>query len=203
DLTVIGPKEYSTGGLQLLRVRSQSLKSFCLWAMFSAEIDAPRLGYMSFRDDQSDMIVDLSKIDAIHDFLIRISSVRHMIISHGNLDVLNLYFYLRPIPNFHNLYRLEAAFPKSMEQFMPVFLESCPNLRNLILEEGQTEHTYVPQCLVSTLECEESWKKIVRYFLENSVVLKKLLLRFRDSSTSNRDSVFKKLLTFYKAVLQL
>ncbi|ESQ39593.1 hypothetical protein EUTSA_v10001236mg [Eutrema salsugineum] len=250
DLTVIDPQDYSTGGLQLLRVKSQSLKSFRLTfdsmimdgAAFAVEIDASRLEHLSFEDNQFAAIAvknlaslfmikidiefdvmscnsplepeDLSTIVTIHDFLTGISSVRHMIISESTVKVLYLYSHYRPIPKFDNLYRLETDFSRYMLQFLPVFLESCPNLRNLIVKEfwhrvpiGQTELTYVPQCLVSTLECveiknldmeEESWKKLVRYFLENSVVLKKLLLRFRGSFISNRDSVFNELLTYTK-----
>lgn len=46
---------------------------------------------------------------------------------------------------------------------------------------------------------EETWKTLARYFLENSVVLKKLILRFKDSAISKQDSdIFKELVTFTK-----
>jgi hypothetical protein len=101
-----------------------------------------------------------------------------------------------------------------MLQLLLVFLESCPNLENLILdftvstEPEQDGLTYVPQCLLSSLECveirelimgEETGEKLVRYFLKNSVVLKKLILRLEDSSIANQDSdIFKELSTFTK-----
>lgn len=56
---------YTPGTVMLsLRMRSQSLKSFRLTfeytmegADFSVEIDAPKLKYLSFKDNQSDKIV--------------------------------------------------------------------------------------------------------------------------------------------------
>jgi len=49
------------------------------------------------------------------------------------LQVLDRYSKLVPIPKFDNLYRLQAAVSRSMLQLLLVFLESCPNLENLIL----------------------------------------------------------------------
>ncbi|CAH8263627.1 unnamed protein product [Arabidopsis lyrata] len=235
--------------LRFLKVRSKSLKSFRLafeYSMagtyFSVEVDAPRLEYLNFNDNQSDMIVvknlnslsmididtefnvkfggsplepeDLRKRDIIRDFLTGISCIRDMIISQRTLEVLYLYSKLGPIPKFDNLYRLQAAFSRSMFQLLLVFLESCPNLENLILdfavstEPEQDGLTYVPQCLLSTLECveirelimgEETGKKLVSYFLKNSVVLQKLIVRFKDSSIATQDSdIFKELRTFTK-----
>lgn len=105
---------------------------------------------------------NLRKRDSIRNFLTDISSVRHMIISQRTLEVTNvicdciisnsLYFYckdsyhisfflqvlyhyskLGPIPKFHKLSHLKAAFSSSSLQLLPTFLESCPNLKNLIL----------------------------------------------------------------------
>lgn len=64
DLTMIR-QTYTPGTVMLsLRMRSQSLKSFRLTfeytmegADFSVEIDAPKLKYLSFKDNQSDKIV--------------------------------------------------------------------------------------------------------------------------------------------------
>lgn len=125
DLVLIRPIDFcDLDVLQFLRVRSQTLKSFHLTfednismsgTYFSVEIDAPRLEYLNFNDNESDMIVlknltslsmididtefnvkfggsplepeDLSKRDTICDFLTSISSVRHMIISQRTLEV--------------------------------------------------------------------------------------------------------------------
>ncbi|XP_010458840.1 PREDICTED: F-box/FBD/LRR-repeat protein At1g13780-like [Camelina sativa] len=185
------------------------------------EIDAPGLEYMSLKEDHFDRIVvknltslfmvdlhikfivesgrmfdseDLSKRNEVCDFLTGISSVRHMTISHQTVKVLGLYSKVGVIPKFNNLSRLHAVFPSSFIQFLPVFLESLPNLKHLILEipyvKEKTEEfklVNVPQCLVSALEFLEvkrlfDWgkeeMKTASYFLENSAVLKKLTLRF-------------------------
>ena len=106
---------YQLGSLKTLRVRSQTLKIFYLTFHpvrsgndDSVEIDAPRLKYMSFSDRivvknlnsllKIDIDTDfnikplslsevLSKRDIIHEFLIGITSVTHMIISQPTLEV--------------------------------------------------------------------------------------------------------------------
>ncbi|CAH2046549.1 unnamed protein product [Thlaspi arvense] len=198
---------------------------------FAIEIDAPQLKYMKLKDYRSDKIVlknlgSLAMIDIateyssplgpmkrviITDFLISVSSVKHMIISQLTLEI--IFRYSKRIPKFDNLYHLQAVFSSSMIHLLPIFLESCPNLKDLILDyyfDGarETELTSVSQCLLSTLECveikellikEETWKKLARYFLENSVLLKKLILRFNDFSIANQDSdIFQELCTFTK-----
>ncbi|KAJ4915706.1 FBD-associated F-box protein [Raphanus sativus] len=127
-----------------------------------------------------------------HLFLSGISSVRHMIISEKTVEALHLYSDVGLIPKFNNLSRLEAVFPSKLLQFLPVFLECCPNLKHLILEVVYStfigdafELANVPQCFLSTLECvelkrihdwEEEEMKVATYFLENAAVLKKLTL---------------------------
>ncbi|KAG2300983.1 hypothetical protein Bca52824_037455 [Brassica carinata] len=183
------------------------------------EIDAPGLEHMSLGEDQFDSIVvknmsslfmveldikfvvnfgeffdpwDASKRIEIRDFLNRILSVRHMIISAKTVKALDLYSKVGMIPKFNNLSRLEAVFPSDTLQFLPVFLECCPNLKHLVLKVVHSEEmeegldlTNVPRCVSSTLECveiqdkfewEEGKMKVASYFLENSAVLKKLIL---------------------------
>ncbi|XP_019085295.1 PREDICTED: F-box/FBD/LRR-repeat protein At2g26030-like isoform X2 [Camelina sativa] len=250
DLVLIRPFDFcDLDVLQFLRLRSLTLKRFRLTfeysnggTFYSVEIDAPRLEYLNFNDDNSDMVIvknltslfmididtefnvklggsplepgDLSKRDTIRDFLTGVSCVRHMIISLRTLEVLYRYSKLGPIPRFDNLYRLQAAISGSLLQLLLVFLESCPNLENLILdfvvstEPEQGGVDYVPQCLLSSLESveirelvigEETGMKLVKYFLKNSVVLQRLTLHFKDSSIANQDSDIKKELhTFTK-----
>ncbi|XP_023645081.1 putative F-box/FBD/LRR-repeat protein At5g44950 isoform X2 [Capsella rubella] len=201
--------------LLFLRVKSQSLKRF-RYAFannrggtdFLVEIDAPLLEYLTFKDNQSDIITvkNLSSLyginidtkfnveiggsplkpgndikrNTIRAFLLGISNVRRMIISKRTI---------------------EAAFPNSLLHILPVFLESFQNLKNLILEFSVSRHpvpirlSYVPRCFLLTLERvelkgliveEESGRNLARYFLENSAVLKKLNLRFRDSLTTKQ-----------------
>ncbi|CAF2051076.1 unnamed protein product [Brassica napus] len=183
------------------------------------EIDAPGLEHMSLGEDQFDSVVvkklsclleveldikfvvnfgeffdpsDASKRTEIRGFLNGISSVRHMIISAKTVKALDLYSKEGMIPKFNNLSRLEAVFHGKLLQFMPAFLECCPNLKHLVLkvlhseemEEG-LELTDVPRCVSSTLECveiqeqlelEEGKMKATSYFLGNSAILKKLIL---------------------------
>ncbi|AED95179.1 unnamed protein product [Arabidopsis thaliana] len=157
---------------------------------------------------------DLTKRDIIRDFLTGISSVKHMIISHPTLEVLYRYSKIGQLPKFHNLYHLQAVFSSSLLQLLPAFLEICPNLKNLILdysisaEPEQIDFTNLPRCLISTLEYveikqltmrEESGIKLVKYFLENSAVLKKLTLSFIDSPMTNQESeIYMQLLTSTK-----
>ncbi|CAN6980759.1 unnamed protein product, partial [Brassica rapa subsp. trilocularis] len=135
---------------------------------------------------------NVSKINVIRDFLNGISCARHMIVSAKTVQALARYSQLGMIPKFNNLSRLQAVFRSKLLQVLPAFLECCPNLKHLILkvvhseemEEG-LELTDVPQCVSSTLECveikdkfewEEGKMKATSYFLENSAVLKKLIL---------------------------
>ncbi|KAG2259846.1 hypothetical protein Bca52824_079140 [Brassica carinata] len=173
----------------VMRVRSQSLKKFRVplkhrWGCSSEvrctlEIDAPGLEHMSLGEDQFDSIV------------VKNMSSLFMV----ELDIkfaLDLYSKVGMIPKFNNLSRLEAVFPSDTLQFLPVFLECCPNLKHLVLKVVHSEEmeegldlTNVPRCVSSTLECveiqdkfewEEGKMKVASYFLENSAVLKKLIL---------------------------
>uniref|UniRef100_M4EDM5 F-box domain-containing protein n=1 Tax=Brassica campestris TaxID=3711 RepID=M4EDM5_BRACM len=195
------------------------------------EIDAPGLEYMSLGEDQFDSIVvknltslimvnldikfvinlngffdpwDASKRNEIRGFLNGISSVRHIIISEKTVKALDLYSKGGMIPKFNNLSRLEAVFPSALLQFLPAFLECCPNLKHLVLKVVHSEEmneglelTDVPRCVSTTLECveikdkfewEEEKMKVASYFLENSAVLKKFIL----SPTAYNQNIYEK-----------
>ncbi|KAH0866278.1 LOW QUALITY PROTEIN: hypothetical protein HID58_083489 [Brassica napus] len=199
----------------VMLVRSQSLKRFS-WDYHSRvectlEIDAPGLEHMSLGDDQFDSIVvknlsslffvkvgvlfntwNVSKSNEIREFLNGILSVRDMIIFGMTVHAFEHYSKAGIIPKFNNLSRLQVVFHGKLLQFLPAFLECCPNLKHLVLkivhseemEEG-LELTDVPRCVSSTLECVEIQEKLelgegkmkaTSYFLANSAVLKKLIL---------------------------
>ncbi|KAG2302264.1 hypothetical protein Bca4012_060583 [Brassica carinata] len=225
--------------VKTLHVRSQTLKIFCLTfhpgsfdTKDSVEIDAPRLKYMSFSDRivvknlNSLLKIDIdtdfnltcplvsevvSKRDLIHEFLTGIASVTHMIISHPTLEILYRYSQVGQFPSFHNISHFQASFSSSSLPLLLVFLESCSNLKSLILDfsvstepEQKIDLTKVPQCLVSTLERVEinklnMWEgtgiKLAIYFLKNSAVLKKLSLN--DSHVTRED------ISFYNGVFKL
>nr|VDC60137.1 unnamed protein product [Brassica rapa] len=130
----------------------------------------------------SDMIIvknlnSLLKIDIDTDFNI---NVTHMIISQPTLEVLYHYSKLGPFPKFQNLSHLQAAFSSSSLLLLSVFLESCSNLKSLVLDfsvstepEQKMDLTKVPQCLISTLErveinklnmCEGPGMKLATYY---------------------------------------
>ncbi|KAH0866323.1 hypothetical protein HID58_083534 [Brassica napus] len=183
-----------------MRVRSKSLKKFRVplkhrWDC-SSELDIKFVvNFGEFFDPW-----DASKRIEISDFLNGISCVRHMIISAKTVQALDLYSKVGMIPKFNNLSRFEAVFHGKLLQFLPTFLECCPNLKHLVLVkpllslccsfrgdgggEG-LELTDVPQCVSSTLECveiqeilelEKGKMKATSYFLGNSALLKKLIL---------------------------
>ncbi|CDY07494.1 BnaA07g25730D [Brassica napus] len=135
------------------------------------------------------------KKSIISDFLKGIPSVRHMIISQPTLEVLYSCMKHGPFTKFCNLTRLEASFCTVLLQTLPYFLEGFPKLKHLTLdlEPENLELTVVPQCLLCTLECvevkevatvEKAGKKRARYILENSLVLKKLVLCFSPVTNS-------------------
>ncbi|KAG2323749.1 hypothetical protein Bca52824_006477 [Brassica carinata] len=202
---------------RFMSVKSGSLKRFHvpLWhgtycsssVKCTLEIDAPGLEHMTLGENQFDSIIVVQKlislfmvdldisfaVDFGELFLYGISSVGHMIISEKTVKALELYSkVVGLIPKFNNLSLLEAVFPGNSLQFLPAFLECCPNLKHLILEvvysremEDAFELTNVPGCFLSTLECvelkrihdwEEEEMKVATYFLENAAVLKKLTL---------------------------
>ncbi|KAG7556113.1 F-box-like domain superfamily [Arabidopsis suecica] len=89
---------------------------------------------------------------------------------------------------------------------LQTLLESCPNLKSIVLDltdsttvdTSQTRVRFVPQCLLSSLEFVEISGKfmaepvaveLARYFVENSVILKKIVLRFGYVMPGEEDSV--------------
>ncbi|CAN7114649.1 unnamed protein product [Brassica rapa subsp. narinosa] len=121
------------------------------------------------------------------------------------LQVISLYLKHEPLPQFPYLVRFHAAFYNSDLGKLPNILQSCPNLKSLVLELEEFKvnellvlsSSSIPECLKSSLECVEIRTPIrgavpeielVNYFLENSAVLKKLktcLSRGRMNEESN------------------
>ncbi|KAJ0240661.1 FBD domain-containing protein [Hirschfeldia incana] len=155
-----------------------------------------------------------SKKSIISSFLTGVSKVRDMNIYADSLEIFWQYSKLAPIPQFGCLSRLYVYLCIPGLKWVLTFLESCPNLKSLILEwngESKKEHSKemkqinfssVPECFLSSLKFvniktrisgDAGEMKLVRYFLKNCAVLKKLTLRL-DCYYANENAVLKKLL---------
>ncbi|CAH2065425.1 unnamed protein product [Thlaspi arvense] len=129
---------------------------------------------------------------------------------------------LEPLPQFCNISRLHAKIFAADLEMLPDLLESCPNLKSIILvlmgfllglerngsikkEEEISFSSFVPWCLRSSVERVEMRNpvggfrvkmKLIRYFLENSIVLKKLTLRLGCPRMKQESFIFMELLRF-------
>ncbi|KAL9280284.1 FBD-associated F-box protein [Arabidopsis thaliana] len=197
-------------------------------------IDAPRLKYLKFQDDLSGSkiitnsgslakvnvvyvfnendcadVVDIPRRNMVRNFLTSISGVSDMKISQHFVEFLYYYKDFDPLPQFCNLSRLKAEISLYFLEILPTILESCPNLKSLVMvlefylqEDEPIIFSSVPRCLVSSLESVEIKKfngrpakmEVARYFLENSGVLQKLVLHLRCSTHEDGFYILKDLL---------
>ncbi|CAG7879733.1 unnamed protein product, partial [Brassica rapa] len=241
DLTVVRKRD-TAYDFEVLRVRSQSLKSLVVvllgrewWykACRVAVIDAPGLNYLSLKDSKftSYVISNLSssaKVDidvsfdvdidlatdrsVVRSFFTMLSSVRNMTISQTTLEGICVYLKHEPLPQFPYLIRLHAVLYNADLGNLPNILESCPNLKSLVLELSNLKQeellilsSSVPKCLRSSLEYAEiktpirgvvSEIELVKYFLENSAVIKKLKMCFCRRIMNDEPNIFIQLLRF-------
>ncbi|EOA29168.1 hypothetical protein CARUB_v10025437mg [Capsella rubella] len=159
---------------------------------------------------------DSSWSSRIRSFLSKISRVMDMTISAETFKVIHQYSKLEPLPPFGYMTRLCLRLRTSEVKWLPTFLESCPNLKSLVLERddsmlrgsehlpceemNQISFASVPECLRSSLEFvvfeflgAVADFKLGKYFLENSAVLKKLTL-LSYSYNATKAELFKKFL---------
>ncbi|KAL1206633.1 putative FBD-associated F-box protein [Cardamine amara subsp. amara] len=139
----------------------------------------------------------------IRSFLSRISRVKDMTICVDTFKVIHHYSKFELLPQFGYLSHLHVSLYAHDLKFLTAFLESCPNLKFLVLDgwewdlfsvekKNHINFSSVPKCLLSSLEFVDFKVpmggvyavefKVVKYFLENSAVLKKLTLRLNYSS---------------------
>ncbi|CAA7047843.1 unnamed protein product [Microthlaspi erraticum] len=149
---------------------------------------------------------NLPKINMIRDFFNGISTVKHMVISPDTLVVVYDYLRCQPLPLFPNLTSMRVT-GYNWQLLLP-FLESCPNLKRLVLgsernppEKEGVSISYGRPCFLSSLEYVEiqrpwtdpprkenlvsSEDRLVTYFLENSTLC-------LDDSTKEGESVILK-----------
>ncbi|CAA7062015.1 unnamed protein product [Microthlaspi erraticum] len=155
---------------------------------------------------------DMPRRKIIRDFLMGISSVRDMVISSDTLEIIYDFsrYEQRPIPLFRNLSSLRANFFHNRWEVLPVFLQSCPNLKSLSLsfsEDPLEQETSVlpgPYSFLPTLEYVEiekamegdvvAFTKLARYFLEKSTILRKFSFLLSDFSEEEESVILTKLL---------
>ncbi|XP_020881855.1 putative FBD-associated F-box protein At5g53635 isoform X2 [Arabidopsis lyrata subsp. lyrata] len=147
-----------------------------------------------------------SRLSNIRDFLLGISRVGNMKICLVPFKVICGYSEQEPLPQFDYISRLCISLDALDFKWLELFLRTCPNQKSLVLmvhdtydfwEIYQSSFQYVPKCLVSSLEFvdfkfsirgHDDQMKIVRYFLENSAILKKLTLRLANHSKKDEIS---------------
>ncbi|XP_018455101.2 F-box/LRR-repeat protein 13-like [Raphanus sativus] len=196
--------------LEYLQVGDHRVASFVLKnvaSLVEADIDT----VFSFNYDKSFDPNDAEKRSVIRGFLVGISRVKDLTIASSTLEVIYDYSRCEPLPLFRNLTFLRVEFYGYRWEMLPVFLESCPNLKSLVVgsirgrEKEGVNILFQPQRLLSSLEYvkierplkgEAREMKLVSYLLGNSRILKKLTL-FLDVSIKAEESVvlLKELLT--------
>ncbi|CAL9231184.1 unnamed protein product [Arabidopsis halleri] len=148
-------------------------------------------------------VVGCSEQQMAHNFFTGISRVRDLIISESLMKLIFFYLQGDSLPQFCNLSYLKANVCSTSVTFLDVFtklLESCPNLKSIVLgltcltdytvESVEMRVWSVPKCLLSSLEfveikneytADDGVLEVARYFVENSVNLKKLVLHLASS----------------------
>ncbi|CAA7038383.1 unnamed protein product [Microthlaspi erraticum] len=156
---------------------------------------------------------NLTMRNMIRSFLMGISSVKVMNIHTYFLEAIYNNSRRQRLPLFPNLTSLRAVVDDCRWEMLPIFLESCPNLKDLSLVYqmyGGEEVINVPgpRCFLPCLESveikEESSRRIITearvikviklatYFLEKSTILKKLILSLRPNNRKKRPYAFLK-----------
>ncbi|XP_019089432.1 PREDICTED: FBD-associated F-box protein At4g13985 [Camelina sativa] len=235
----------NNGNLKYLQVCSQSLLTFTHVedeGYMTVAIDAPRLEYLRLSDKGLESLIiechgslvkadidtvfdfslknefdpnDLPTTHMIRDFLVGISCVKDMIISSSTLEVIYDYSRCEKLPLFCNISFLRVEFTDDRWEMLPIFLESCPNLKSLVLEfctcpeeekvvilpgprRFLTSLEYVKIVKSDSEEEEEATEinlELVSYLLENSAILKKLTLCLGYLRRREESVILRKLLT--------
>ncbi|EOA25739.1 hypothetical protein CARUB_v10019101mg, partial [Capsella rubella] len=199
-----------TPRLKYLSLKDKKSSSFIIYKMSpSAKVDiAVDFNVKGFLDPN-----DLEKRNSIGHFFKNISSsVRDMIICWETLKVIHQYLKLETLPQFPIMSHLHAKIFVADLEMLPILLRSCPNLKTLILElnvstnkKERTRFSYVPWCFYSSLESVEMKTpiseiglevEVIKYFLENSRILKKLTLRLAGRTMKEESLIFMELLNF-------
>ncbi|KAG7586442.1 F-box domain [Arabidopsis thaliana x Arabidopsis arenosa] len=193
--------------LEYLRLSDHRVASFIInkpGRLVEADIDIVfNLSSEKFNPD------DLPKRTMIRNFLVGISTVKDMVISSSTLEVIYDFSRCERLPLFRNLSVLRVEFYGYRWEMLPIFLESCPNLKTLVVKSARYKEKQGniilsgPRRFLSSLEyvkIERPLKgdamemKLVSYLLENSTILKKLTLCLDDSIKKEESVILKELL---------
>ncbi|XP_056858517.1 FBD-associated F-box protein At5g44490-like isoform X1 [Raphanus sativus] len=171
----------------------------------SVKVNLGGVRYMSYYSDG----VAFSNQHVARSFFTRVSRVKDLVISETIMKLIDFCMKVEPLPQFRDLSCLEAKVCLVDVELLPKLLESFPNLNSIVLDLTRptiiTEQITVwdvPQCLLLSLEfveikccckAEVVGMKLAEYFAENSVFLKKLVLRWR-GYVLDEDSVLRDLL---------
>ncbi|CAL9243400.1 unnamed protein product [Arabidopsis halleri] len=169
--------------------------------------------YVTFGLEVSDEASFLSGRGLIHSFLSGILKVGDLTIYADTFEIIYNYSKSESLPQFSFMSRLSVTFYPQDLKWLATFLESCPNLKSLVVvlfdyyqyEELHSEEMNKIKCLQSSLEFVDfklfsghvAEMKLVRCFLENCAILKKLTLHLDSKSTE--DEIVKTLLEIPRA----
>ncbi|CAL9243410.1 unnamed protein product, partial [Arabidopsis halleri] len=173
-----------------LRIMDNNSKSFIV---NNLEYNAKLEVYVTFGLKFSDKASILLGRSLIRSFLSGILKVGDLTIHEFTLKIIYDYSKSESLPQFGYMSRLCVSLFAQYLTWLEPFLESCPNLKSLVLKlphylpkkMNQINFSSVPKCLQSSLEFVDlkfpvsghvAEMKLVRYFLENSAALKKLTL---------------------------
>ncbi|EOA26094.1 hypothetical protein CARUB_v10019516mg [Capsella rubella] len=203
-------------GVELLKLRSQTLRSLSLVGVFIFK------GENDSSDDvgESGVVIDTPSLEFLRIRRYPLEYFRVETISSSIkmcIDGTYAYSKLQQLPELKNLTRLYAFFCSDFSEMLPIYLSSCPNLKSIDLElhgypkMDEIASSPVPQCLQTSIENvkiklrpqafqERSRKaetEFARYILENAKALKKLTLWLDDEEEEDESSsVLEKILTF-------
>ncbi|KAG7556521.1 Leucine-rich repeat 2 [Arabidopsis suecica] len=128
-------------------------------------------------------------------FLLGMTRIVDMTIFMYTSKVIRHYSLLEPLPQFGYMFgymsHMHVTLSMSLIKWLPIFLESCPKLKSLVLvflgceKINQLSFSSVnPKCLLSSLEFveldaqimgfDEELLNLAKYFLENSSILQKI-----------------------------
>ncbi|KAL0843470.1 hypothetical protein Bca101_016715 [Brassica carinata] len=197
-------------GLTYLNLEDHQSTSFVISKLsLSAEVSVNVSFDIAFDTD----VIDSSKRSAVRNLFTMLSTIRGMSLCEITLQVCIISLYLKhePLPQFPYLIWFRAYFCNSDLGKLPNILQSFPNLKSLVLdlEEFKVNEVLIlssssiPACLRSSLECVEirtpirgavAEIELVKYFLENSAVLKKLKLCLRRGRMNEESNILMELL---------